>query len=410
MRILYVSLMRFPSEKAHSLQIMQNCEAFVQNGATVTLAVSRRHTAPALRAVDPFAHYGVEQPFEIVRISGFDLYPLARGNPHIERPAFYVHWLTYALFLLLFLFQRRDKWDVIYSRDEYLLAILRWFYPREKLAYEAHLFSQTERGARMQTAVVRACGSIIAITPHLRTDLIAERGATSSRIITAHDGVRAARFADLPAQGAARAHLNWPSDAFVVGFVGRLHMLNVDKGVGTLLEAVATVRGAHLALVGGPEEMVESLRERWQVLGRSPDEFHYTGQLAPAEVPAALCAFDVCAMPHPRTTQFARYTSPLKLFEYMAAGRAIVASDLPGWADVVVHERDALLVAPGDVDALREAITRLQNDLSLREKLSNAARQRAIEHYTWSARTKRILDHMQAVQAEGEKRASVAAE
>lgn len=100
-------------------------------------------------------------------------------------------------------------------------------------------------------------------------------------------------------------------------------------------------------------------------------------------------------MPHPFTQQFAYYTSPLKLFEYMAAGRAIVASDLPGWADVVTHGKTALLVPAGDVDALAAAIQQLYDDAHLRESLGTQAQLHVRQHYTWAARAQQIRAHLE---------------
>jgi glycosyltransferase involved in cell wall biosynthesis len=238
-------------------------------------------------------------------------------------------------------------------------------------------------------------GHIIAITPRLRDDLIAQRGASPQRVLVAHDGFRRERFAQLPQQSSARALADWPNTAFIVGFVGRLHMLNVDKGVGTLVEAAAQIPGVYLALVGGPAEMADRFRQQWLTLGQDDAHFLYTGQVAPDDVPRYLRAFDVCAMPHPFTEQFAYYTSPLKLFEYMAAGRAVIASDLPGWSDVLRHEQNALLIPPGDVMALAEALQRLKADAALRTHLAETAQQEAFAHYTWQARAERIRQHLQ---------------
>ena len=101
-------------------------------------------------------------------------------------------------------------------------------------------------------------------------------------------------------------------------------------------------------------------------------------------------------MPHPATAQFARYTSPLKLFEYMAAACAIVASDLPGWSDVLQNGETALLVPPDDIVAWSDAINSLRNDSELREHLGRNARERALAKYTWSQRAEAILSHIQS--------------
>ena len=393
-KLLYISLMRLPTEKAHGLQIMQNCEAFADAGYDVTLWVARRwNTAEMRRAADPFAFYGVDPVFSVSRLPCLDLFPLFPKGVN-DRLAFYMLMMTYALALLLRL--PFVNADIYYSRDEFLLWLLRFFKPKASLAYEAHLFPSSERGAKLQRAVCQNVGSVIAITPQLRDDLIKHRGADSSRVITAHDGIRQARFKDLPDSRVARRRIGWDENAFIVGFVGRLSMIGMDKGLGGLVASIAAVDGAHLALVGGPAEMAEQLRIRWRERGLDESRFLYAGQAPAADVPFYLAAFDVALMPHPATPQFARYTSPLKLFEYMAAGKAIAASDLPGWSDVVVNEENALLLPPGDAKAWTDALCRLRDDPALRARLGQNAREKALAHYTWSVRAQDILSHIQS--------------
>lgn len=392
-KLHYISMMRMPTEKAHGLQIVQNCEAFADAGVDVTLWVARRWNTSEMRAIqDPYAYYGVTPNFTIHYIPCIDLFPLFSADSRGARIAFYVQMISYVLVMSCLV--PFTKADVYYSRDETLLAVLPWLKPKVSLAYEAHLFSQSARGANLQRRVIESVGSVIAITPKLRDDLIAERGANPERIIVAHDGIRQARFEHVPDKLTARQKIGWHDSAFIVGFVGRLQMIGMDKGVGTLVHALAQVEHASLALVGGPDDMAEQLHQQWLDLGLPEDRFLYVGHVAPDEVPLYLSAFDVCAMPHPHTTQFAYYTSPLKLFEYMASHSAIVASDLPAWSDVVTHEETALLVPPSDVDALTEAINRLQHDPELRQKLADNAYARVMAHYTWSARAETILKHI----------------
>ncbi len=392
-KLLYISLMRLPTEKAHGLQIMQNCEAFAAAGYEVTLSVARRWNTREMRQVsDPFAHYGVDRNFEIQRIPCVDLFPLFPEDSFGARLAFYLLQLSYALIMMLKLLFTRA--DIYYSRDEFLLALLSWLKAKPSLAYEAHLFPTSGRGAALQTKVCKSVGSVIAITPQLRDDLIRRRGADPARTIVAHDGIRKARFAELTDRLTARRKIGWDENAFIVGYVGRLQMIGMDKGVGTLLGALASVEDAHLALVGDPDQGAQRLRQQWVELGMAESRFHYVGQVPPQDVPRYLAAFDICAMPHPRTTQFSRYTSPLKLFEYMASSSAIVASDLPGWSDVVSDGETAMLVPPADVAAWAEAIERLRDNPELRQRLGTAARNTVMENFTWSTRARKILSHI----------------
>jgi glycosyltransferase involved in cell wall biosynthesis len=234
--------------------------------------------------------------------------------------------------------------------------------------------------------------AVIPITAHLG---VLMRAMGARRLCVEHDGVRLARFADLPAKEAARVSLNLPPDAFVVGYAGRLHTMQMSKGVDLLIDAVAVAAQAgaviDLLLVGGPDEGIALLREQWIARGLPPERFHATGQVLAAAVPHTLAAMDVGALPLPWTPHFAYYASAIKLFEYMAAGCAVLASDLPSIAEVVRDGDSALLVPPDDVPALAAAVTRLYQDADLRQRLGTRARE-VVTHYTWAARAARIRE------------------
>jgi glycosyltransferase involved in cell wall biosynthesis len=97
----------------------------------------------------------------------------------------------------------------------------------------------------------------------------------------------------------------------------------------------------------------------------------------------------------PWTEHFAYYASPMKLFEYMASKRAILATTLPSTAEVVTDGESALLVPPGDADALGQAVKRLRDDPALRQRLTQRAYQQVMSHHTWAARTAAILEKVQ---------------
>jgi glycosyltransferase involved in cell wall biosynthesis len=88
--------------------------------------------------------------------------------------------------------------------------------------------------------------------------------------------------------------------------------------------------------------------------------------------------------------------SPLKLFEYMASGKPIVASDLPVLREILVEDRNALLYPPSDPAALAECLARLLADKSLATRLADQARQ-DVEDFTWERRAARILAHIGAI-------------
>ncbi|MFQ5654682.1 MAG: glycosyltransferase, partial [Planctomycetota bacterium] len=111
-----------------------------------------------------------------------------------------------------------------------------------------------------------------------------------------------------------------------------------------------------------------------------------------------LAACDILASPHvdnPDGTTF--FGSPTKLFEYMAMGRAIVASDLAQIGEVLEHRRSAWLVPPGDPAALAEGIGALLEDPGLRRRLGREARELAVERHTWRTHTRRIIERLDGI-------------
>src|SRR5215475_3587416 len=109
-KLLYLANIRLPTEKAHGLQIMQNCEAFAEAGADVHLWAARRVNTAELRGVkDIWAHYGVRQNFRVQRLPCLDLMPFVPPDGRASQILFYVQALTYTLVLLICaLFTRAD--------------------------------------------------------------------------------------------------------------------------------------------------------------------------------------------------------------------------------------------------------------------------------------------------------------
>jgi glycosyltransferase involved in cell wall biosynthesis len=122
----------------------------------------------------------------------------------------------------------------------------------------------------------------------------------------------------------------------------------------------------------------------------------FTGLVDPPNVRASLSRATMLALPNPASAISTRFTSPLKLFEYMAAGRPIVASDLPAFREVLVPGETAVLVTPGDPAALAGGLRRVLSDPELGARLATAARA-AVRDYTWDRRAERLEALLSAV-------------
>jgi glycosyltransferase involved in cell wall biosynthesis len=124
----------------------------------------------------------------------------------------------------------------------------------------------------------------------------------------------------------------------------------------------------------------------------------WTGLVPQEEGVSNLAACDVLVSPHvPNLDGTPFFGSPTKLFEYMAMGKGIVASNLDQIGEVLAHDRNAWLVAPGDVEALAEGVYRLVLDEALRRRLGDEARKDVVAHHTWQQHTRRTIEHLKTL-------------
>ena len=179
-----------------------------------------------------------------------------------------------------------------------------------------------------------------------------------------------------------------PLGLFTIGFVGTLKAWH---GLGILVEAFALLHRrqpqTRLLIVGdGPERenMAAALAARG-LAGAA----RFTGAVPPGEVPALLASMDVAVAPYPKLSNF--YFSPLKVYEYMAAGLPVIASRIGQLETLIVPERTGVLVPPGDATELAAALERLQTQPELCQRLGQAARATVLRDYTWDAIAQRIL-------------------
>ena len=179
-----------------------------------------------------------------------------------------------------------------------------------------------------------------------------------------------------------------PAGTFTIGFVGTLKPWH---GVDGLVEAFAVLRHhapeSRLLIVGdGPQR--ETIEKQLALHGIR-DAAHFTGAVAPEDVPRFIASMDVGVAPYPHLENC--YFSPLKIFEYMATGIAVVGSRTGQVTELITHEENGLLYEPGDTAELADLLVRLRTKPELRQQLGLAARKNVLRHHTWNAVGARIF-------------------
>jgi glycosyltransferase involved in cell wall biosynthesis len=396
-RILYFADIRFPLERANGIQTMETCWALAERGHTVHLVVRPDTHAPAR---DPFEYYGLPAHARLIveraPVTGAAVPAMARRIGYLAFAAGRV--------------SGSGRADIVMTRDLTVASLLLHLPGHAPVVYESHGYApdvaaalprmvstahapsraKLARLAKREAQVWKQADGYVTITAGLAEELVGRFGARP-RLAVVPDGARIVDRSGIheTQMRAPRPEPRAPEPPapITVAYAGHLYAW---KGVDVLLDGLARLAGVRGLIVGGHEQEPDlaRLREQAARLGIG-DRVSFTGQVPPSDVPAMLSRADVLALPNPPSAISTHATSPLKLFEYMAARRAIVASDLPSIREVLADDVTALLVVPGDADSLADGIRRLARDSSLRERLAGAAFG-AVAEYSWSRRAERL--------------------
>ena len=384
--IALVANTRLPSERAQALQVVQSASAFARRGHATTIYYARRRERVELPAgTTLFEHYAVAP----------GAHPGLREVPCID-------WIDALPRALQFWPARLQEWSfsrnaarsvsrecagaLVLSREiECARELVRD--PRRDVFLEIH---RVPGGATRRAWLLELAGAVrglIAISGGVRDDLVA-LGLQRESITVEHDGFEAARFAAPITREAARRCLALDPHAPLVVYTGGL----LDwKGVDELVDAARLSPEAQVVVAGGLADDVARLRSRADGLAN----VRIDGFQPPERVAVYLAAGDLGVVPNrSRPAIAARYTSPLKVFEAMAAGLPLVASDVPALRELLTDGVDAWLAPPDDAAGLAAVLRAALVDASGRAARAQRFRARAPEH-TWDARAARILDWME---------------
>ncbi len=377
MRLAYLDPHAVPDEIPEALQILYTVDALGRNGIEVELI-----TPPARRDARSILGRNLSDRVHAHPVRTGRGFLWVRSN----RP--FYHAATAIL--------RGMDADAVLVRNlkmaEYLLREV----PNLPLFFETHeLFVQSYREehpqpgwrerrklaelARREGFVYRHARGLIALTPLLIEDIRKEYGVDTPAVV-APDGV------DL--EQAKPPATTVRTEIPVLLYLGSLHPW---KGVDKIIRSMPHVKNpAVLHIVGGTPRRIEELKSLAGDIGAG-ERVIFEGPVDPGRRFEWIHRADICLLPLTETSIASRYTSPLKLFEYMAAGKAIIVSDLPSMRLLLENGRDAFMTETGDPASFAAAIDRLLSDSALRGKLAVNAGLRA-KSFSWSARAQQVSE------------------
>jgi glycosyltransferase involved in cell wall biosynthesis len=377
MRLGYVARARIPSEKANSIQVMKMSAAFSSLVGEVELVVPYAATSRRDRS-------GL-----------WDQYAVA--------PSFRVTWLRYPHWgprfdirgyaLACWLYAQVRGFDVVYTRDLWAASLLARGGRSTRIGFEAHDLLEERRYPVWDSLIASWKPSSRLRAVFCISNSLAEAyrgsGAPPDLLHVARDGVDLALFSAALSRRKARAELSLPEEAQLVCHAGQLYP---GRGIEETIEAVAGIPGALLLLVGGQAQDITRLRD-WAQSRGFDHCVQFVGQVPNGLVPKFLWAADVLVMPYTSRTPTVRFMSPLKMFEYMAAGRPIVATDFPAVREVLRDRFSAILVPPDGVDLLREGIRFALEQSDQASRIAVNAREE-VQQYAWERRAIHILERI----------------
>ena len=358
--------------KGCSIHVQEVVRAFLQHGAEVTLITPRLGGEPPP---------GLERA-QLIRLPSGAFTDPEQREAHAQNLNEHIVKALAQAGPFDMVYERYSLWSFAameYANGQALPGILEVNAPLiEEQARHRRLIN---RGIAEQTAqrAFSAASALIAVSEEVANHLNTYP-QTHGRVHVIGNGVNPARFQFTPPSQS--------SEAFTIGFVGTLKPWH---GLENLIEAFVRVHhyhpGTRLLIVGdGPER--NNLETTLRIHGLE-HAVHFTGAVAPDQIPGLLTTMDVAVAPYPDSKDF--YFSPLKVLEYMAAGLPVVASRIGQIASLIQDGRNGLLCPPGEPAALGRALEKLMADPALRRTLGNAARRTVVQAHSWHTVTQRIL-------------------
>lgn len=369
-RICYIASPALFSKGAYAIHAIEMCKAMQRLNFDFEAVLPG-----SFKQDDIFEYYGVKKPFKLKSL------PFTKG---------FGRQIAHGIAASLYATVNGRRFDIVLTRNIVCAALITRF-SKLPTVYDAH-HPPVNKAAELLLKSFRN-------SPNLKTvsfnsgglrDKYLNLGLDESKTVVAHNGVDLSEFEGAPAKEEIRRQLGLPVGRKIVCYCGNTY---AGRGVEILAEAAAEIKDALFLVVGGRDRdnapYIESAGEK------GIGNFLVKGFVPHSEVPLFLLASDVLTLPYTRLatikggTQAAGFTSPMKLFEYMASAKPIVATSIPTVLEVLEDGEDSVLVPPGDKNALVGGILKCLTDKNFSEQIAKKAREK-VRCYTWEGRAEKI--------------------
>jgi len=373
MKIIYIANIRIPTEKAHGFQISKTCEKFAEKGNFVELWFPNRKN---IIKESVFDYYDIKNNFLCDKIDSIDFISL---DKYLGFLAFYIQ----SLFFAIKVFLKKISSDVlIYTRDFLIAVLLNW--KGKNVVYNAHNWS-FKRGLFLKLFLNKKT-KIVCNSEGTKQGFI-KKGFIN--VISVPNGVDLEKFEKITeSKKDLREELNLPADKKIVLYLGHLYKW---KGFDIVVESAKKENNKEILFVavGGTEKDIE--RYSKIIKDNSIHNLYLVGHKKQEETPYYLKSADVLLLPNIAISEESeKFTSPIKMFEYMASGNPIVASDLLSIREIL-NKGNSILFEQGNVDALLESINKILADENYAKKISSQSKE-DVKNYTWDKYADKILE------------------
>ncbi len=379
MKLCYIVNAKIPTDKANGYQICKMCEEFSNDGLEVELLVPTRESR---FQGDPFEFYNINKNFRFNKIRSFDF---VKYHKYLGKYSF---WLQSIAYFFKLLFKKINKDAIIYSRNPEIV----WLFGlrKYKTIFEVHRWAETN--VWLFEYFIKRAKKAVAVTNELKKKCL-ESGFSENNVLIAPDAVDFKIFDLDISKSSAREKLKLPQDKTILGYIGRFRTMGEEKGIPEILKAISLLAKNYANIfflaIGGTREDIDLYKDVAKNLGID-NKVLMLEKVERPKVAIYQKACDILLMPFPHTKHFAYYMSPLKMFEYMASKRPIIASNLPSVREVL-DENNAILIKPDDYKDLAKSAERIIIDRELCNSLAEQAFKDVQEH-SWEKRALRILN------------------